>query len=165
MLVSKGLRGKIGSRTLASVTRSTLRLDPQRQGSVLLSDQPFASNSLATLLADPNVAHYYFAQRAARPTTVGVNRTGRYVRVQLTGNGALAIAEVMVQGGPLAACTAPTQNTSCNDNNPCTADICHRGRCEHECRIGVGLGACQGADTRQNDRGTCECRSSAWPFS
>jgi hypothetical protein len=138
---------------------------------VLVSDVPFASNSLSALLADPNVSSYYFPAPAERLKSVNVNRTGRYVRVQLTTTAALSLAEVTVEGNAVSACTPATQLTACDDGNACTSDICHRGRCYHECRIGNSLLVggnppvfCPDGGTCQNDKGVCECRTQPFPF-
>ena len=67
---------------------------------VFVSDTPFASMSLADTLAQPGVWSSHQSAQAARPTTIDVGRTGRYVRVQLAGTNQLALAEVQVLSGP-----------------------------------------------------------------
>jgi hypothetical protein len=44
----------------------------------------------------PGVWRAHETGQAGRPATIGVHRTGRYVRVQLVGTGQLALAEVQV---------------------------------------------------------------------
>ncbi|MGW1000063.1 GH92 family glycosyl hydrolase [Streptomyces sp. NPDC002520] len=63
---------------------------------VLVSDTPFTSDSLATTLARPDVSAVHRTDTAAGPTTVPVNATGRYVRIQLAGTAPLSLAEVEV---------------------------------------------------------------------
>ncbi|HEX5709557.1 MAG TPA: discoidin domain-containing protein [Pyrinomonadaceae bacterium] len=68
---------------------------------VLVSDVPFASTDLTATLAQPGVSAFHTSGQAGRPTTVNVNRPGRYVRVQLAGTNYLSLAEVEVIGRPL----------------------------------------------------------------
>jgi hypothetical protein len=67
---------------------------------VLVSDAPFSASSLQAVLSQPGVSHYYVDGVAARPTEIRIARTGRYVRVQLTGTNFLSLAEVDVVGAP-----------------------------------------------------------------
>jgi len=63
---------------------------------VFVSDVPFTSTNLNTTLAQTGVSSYYTSSTAGRPTSVNVGRSGRYVRVQLAGTGAIAVGEVKV---------------------------------------------------------------------
>ena len=68
---------------------------------VFVSDNPFASTNLSTTLNQSGVSSYYYAGFAGPTTTTGptsvpVNRTGRYVRVQLAGTDYLVLGEVQV---------------------------------------------------------------------
>ena len=63
---------------------------------VLVSDQQFVSSSLDATLAQPGVSSYYYVLAPGRPTTFEIHRTGRYVRVQMSGQGVLAASEVQV---------------------------------------------------------------------
>ncbi|MCX2842003.1 discoidin domain-containing protein [Microbulbifer thermotolerans] len=65
---------------------------------VLVSDKPFSSNDLNVLLAQDDVASYYYGSTAGSPTSIDINRSGRYVRVQLAGSNPLSLAEVEVYG-------------------------------------------------------------------
>ena len=65
---------------------------------VLVSDVPFTSTNLNSTINQAGVSNYYEAGAASFPTTLPINRTGRYVRVQLAGFTFLAIAEVEVMG-------------------------------------------------------------------
>ena len=66
------------------------RIDP--------TDVPFTSNDLGATLAQSGVWNQHTAGRAGSPTSVNVGRTGRYVRVQLSGTNYLTLAEVQVIG-------------------------------------------------------------------
>ena len=63
---------------------------------ILVSDVDFATTDLATTLLDPSVAAYFQAAPAGSPTTVSIDTSARYVRVQLQGTDILNIAEVVV---------------------------------------------------------------------
>jgi hypothetical protein len=67
---------------------------------VLVSDAPFNSTALSTTLSQPGVAAYYITGVAGSGTTIAVNRTGRYVRVQLLYSGYVSISELRVSGTP-----------------------------------------------------------------
>ena len=63
---------------------------------VFVSDQPFTSTDLTATLNQAGVSNYYIAGLGGRPTIAAINRTGRYVRVQLSGRDSLSLAEVQV---------------------------------------------------------------------
>ena len=63
---------------------------------VFVSDQPFTSTDLTATMNQSGVSNYYVAGLGGRPTTAAINRTGRYVRVQLSGRDSLSLAEVQV---------------------------------------------------------------------
>ena len=68
---------------------------------VFVSDVAFTSTNLTTTINQAGVSNYNhsgFAGPTATtgPTSINVNRTGRYVRVQLSGTGSLALGEVQV---------------------------------------------------------------------
>jgi alpha-L-fucosidase len=64
---------------------------------VLVSDQPFTSDSLQATLSQPGVRAFYREETAGRPTRFPLGLTGRYVRVQLTStSNPLSLAEVEV---------------------------------------------------------------------
>jgi len=68
---------------------------------VLVSNDPFTSTDLATTLAQPNVQHQYVlggSQLPMQSFTFGM--VGRYVRVQLSGDDYLSLAEVQVLDQP-----------------------------------------------------------------
>jgi uncharacterized delta-60 repeat protein len=65
---------------------------------VFVSDAPFTSTDVQTTLNQPGVSGYYTAGEGGAPSTIVVNRTGRYVRVQLAGSSYLSLAEVKVWG-------------------------------------------------------------------
>nr|MDQ3280698.1 discoidin domain-containing protein [Acidobacteriota bacterium] len=64
---------------------------------VFVSDAAFASTDPAATLAQAGVSAWYYAN-APVALDVAVNRTGRYVRVQLTGTNYLHLGEVQVWG-------------------------------------------------------------------
>ncbi len=65
---------------------------------VLVSNQPFNSTDLNSTLNQSGVSSFYQNTQAGTPSTISINETGRYVRVQLEGQGFLALAEVEVIG-------------------------------------------------------------------
>lgn len=65
---------------------------------VFVSDTDFTSAFVDDTLKQPGVSAYFTPGKAASPTTISVNRTGRYVRVQLTADNYLSLAEVQVWG-------------------------------------------------------------------
>ena len=65
---------------------------------VFVSDEPIPAG-VAAALADSRVSSYHTTGQGGRPTSVAVNRTGRYVRVQLAGANYLSLSEVQVWGG------------------------------------------------------------------
>ncbi|HYN86149.1 MAG TPA: discoidin domain-containing protein [Pyrinomonadaceae bacterium] len=75
---------------------------------VLVSDAPFESQDLTATLNQVGVANFHTAGQAGRPTTLGVNRTGRYVRVQLAGTNYLSLAEVEVWGEQAVPAVQPS---------------------------------------------------------
>ncbi|MDZ7876985.1 MAG: HYR domain-containing protein [Saprospiraceae bacterium] len=76
---------------------------------LIVSNTPFATNSLTTLRNTAGVFVINIASVALN-ATIDVNRTGRYVRVQLGASGCLSLAEVQVFG-----CAAtPVINNPCS---------------------------------------------------
>jgi glucose/arabinose dehydrogenase len=55
---------------------------------------------------DPNVFEHFESAQAGRPTTIPVGQLGRYVRIQKSGPGVVALAEVEVFGGAAAVANA-----------------------------------------------------------
>jgi len=62
---------------------------------VLVSDQPMPTG-LSAARAQAGVTSYHFPNQSGNTTDVRIRRTGRYVRVQLTGTNYLSLAEVQV---------------------------------------------------------------------
>ncbi|MHC1785276.1 MAG: discoidin domain-containing protein [Anaerolineaceae bacterium] len=75
---------------------------------VLVSDSPINSTNLNSARAQSGVSSFYISGNVGRPSTVNVNRTGRFVRVQLTGRDNLSLAEVEVMGSVAVPTQAPT---------------------------------------------------------
>ncbi len=73
---------------------------------ILISDLPFSSTDLSVLLSDPNVSNFFQSAAAGSPTTVSINRSGRFVRIQLQGTAALSLAEVKV----IPSCISASDN-------------------------------------------------------
>ncbi|MEM1322250.1 MAG: lectin-like protein [Bacteroidota bacterium] len=121
---------------------------------LLVSDAPFTSSSLNATLAQAGVAAYEESTVAGRPSSVSVDRTGRYVRIQLQGTAFLSIAELEVIGctsgtgiptcsdgiqngnetgvdcgGPDCIPCCPAAGTACDDDNPNTANDVEDGNC------------------------------------
>ena len=65
---------------------------------VLISENPFNSTDLNATIAQSGVINLFESQIAQRPTTISVNESGRYVRIQLAGSAFLALAEVEIIG-------------------------------------------------------------------
>jgi hypothetical protein len=65
---------------------------------VLISEVPFVSPVLATVLAQPGVWSQLQTTNVGSPTTVTTNRRGRYVRIQRAVFGQINLAEVQVFG-------------------------------------------------------------------
>jgi hypothetical protein len=63
---------------------------------VLVSNDPIASNNLATAQAQPGVTSYAVPGQANSLLQLSINRSGRYVRIQLGGNNYLSLTEVQV---------------------------------------------------------------------
>ena len=76
---------------------------------VFISNVPFTGTTVAASQAQSGVADYHQTTQAGRPTTISnINRTGRYIRVQLTSsNTHLTMGEVRVNGSYSVADTAP----------------------------------------------------------
>src|ERR1044072_9227863 len=72
---------------------------------LLVSDVPFGSNDLTASLNQPGVSSYYVSGPVSPSTSIPVGRTGRYLRVQLSGSNYLSLAEVEVYGVPAPAPT------------------------------------------------------------
>lgn len=69
---------------------------------VLVSPHPFRGSDLQSALNDGSIWHYHHAGVAGRETTIPVNGSGRYVRIQLAGQNWLSLAEVEVMGSDAA---------------------------------------------------------------
>ena len=66
---------------------------------ILISDSPFTTNNLNVLLSQNSVTALLQNTEAGSPSVIPVNATGRYVRIQLSGQAILALAEVVVKEG------------------------------------------------------------------
>lgn len=77
---------------------------------LLVSDNPFTSGNLAETLAQSGVSAYQITNTVNVQTQISVNRSGRYVRVQLINQDYLSLAEVEVFGS--SSNSNPTANLS-----------------------------------------------------
>lgn len=99
---------------------------------VLVSDQPFVSTDLNTTINQAGVSSYFFSGIAGVTTNINVNRSGRYVRVQLSGTNFLSLAEVEISGSgkvnvaravPGSMLPTATASSTFNANYPASAVI------------------------------------------
>ncbi len=67
---------------------------------VFVSDEPFKSTDLGATKSQPSVRSFFVSGPCAYPTEITVGKTGRYVRVQLSGTNYLQLAEVEVLAPP-----------------------------------------------------------------
>ena len=67
---------------------------------VLVSEDPFSSTDLNSVLNQTGVSNYFVGNAAGTPTALNIGGTGRYVRVQLQGSGFLTMAELEVIACP-----------------------------------------------------------------
>lgn len=65
---------------------------------VLVSDVPFYSEDLSLVLNMPGIQKYYHEGIGGRPSEIPINRTGRFVRIQLAETDYLSLAEVEIFG-------------------------------------------------------------------
>ena len=75
---------------------------------VLVSDVPFSSSALNNSINQNGVSDFHFPGTAGRETDIELNRTGRYLRIQLSGTEALQLAEVEVMG-----CSSSGNSSDC----------------------------------------------------
>ncbi len=93
---------------------------------ILVSDNPFVDGSLDDVLNQSGVSSFLQSQIAGSPTAINLNTTGRYLRLQKTGAGFMALAEVEILGcedggGPGGGDTTPPEVTLSTSNNNVSA--------------------------------------------
>ena len=71
-------------------------LDRRNNLSIFASDDAFTSDDPYVVSRTDGVASFFALGRVARPTSIAINRSGRYVRLQAAHPGATDIAEVQV---------------------------------------------------------------------
>ncbi len=76
---------------------------------VFVSDVPFNSTNLNNTINQSGVSNTLRTSAAGRPSTISINRTGRYLRIQLKEQGYVALAEVEIFG-----CIPNTINNNTN---------------------------------------------------
>ena len=74
----------------------------------MVSDVPFSSSALNNSINQNGVSDFHFPGTAGRETDIELNRTGRYLRIQLSGTEALQLAEVEVMG-----CSSSGNSSDC----------------------------------------------------
>ena len=65
---------------------------------IIVSDEPFVSEKLSTVLLQNFISTYFIEDIAGSPSQINIDRTGRYVRLQLKNAGAITLAEFEVIG-------------------------------------------------------------------
>ena len=125
---------------------------------VLVSDNPFISTNLDDVLAQPGVFSYLESSVAGTPTTINIDETGRYVRVQLMGTSFLGLAEVEVIG---CNSSGNPPNPTCFDNiqnGDETGIDCGGSFCD-PCCLPAGTACDDGDPNTENDEedGNCNC--------
>ena len=76
---------------------------------VLVSDTPFSSTSFAAARDQAGVSSFHYGGTVSQntSTTIALDRTGRYVRIQRSGFQSFGLAEVLVMGGEEASADDP----------------------------------------------------------
>ncbi|MFK7979766.1 MAG: T9SS type A sorting domain-containing protein, partial [Saprospiraceae bacterium] len=93
---------------------------------LLVSEVPFDSTDLTTTLNQTGITSYFIADAPNPSTSISINTTGQYIRVQIDGINNLSIAEVQV----IATCPCTT-NTDTDGDGVCDEeDICE-GSIDH----------------------------------
>lgn len=95
---------------------------------ILVSDVPFTSTVLANTLAQSGVDGYLETSTAGSPTSILINRTGRYVRIQLQGTSFLGLAELEIIGC-IDGGGCPAAGTPCDDGDASTENDIEDGDC------------------------------------
>ncbi len=108
---------------------------------VLVSNNPFLSDNLWTVISQWGVSDYFQTELAGTPSTIPINRAARYVRIQLQNPGFISLAEVVVlrDCGDLGC---PNAGTPCDDFDYQTENDVEDGFCncvgtDIECDINI----------------------------
>jgi agarase len=72
---------------------------------LFVSDQPFVSTDLQTTINQSGVWNSYTAGAVSTSSTIAVNRSGRYVRVQLAATDVLSLELALCWEAEAAFCT------------------------------------------------------------
>ncbi|MEM9916871.1 MAG: lectin-like protein [Bacteroidota bacterium] len=121
---------------------------------ILVSNVAFNSDVLADIQAQAGVDDFLEIDTAERPSSIAVNRSGRYVRIQLEGTAFLSVAEIEVIGclgtprvptcddgiqngdetgidcgGTDCPACCPAAGTACDDSDPNTENDVEDGNC------------------------------------
>ncbi|MEL6926609.1 MAG: discoidin domain-containing protein, partial [Bacteroidota bacterium] len=114
--------------TIKLWNRTDNRSDRLSDYYVFVSDEPFSSDDPNVTAGAAGVFSFYSAAEAGSPTNITVNRTGRYVRVQLNYEEYLTIAEVEIMGCSTDT-GCPSAGTPCDDGNANTVNDVEDGNC------------------------------------
>ncbi len=87
--------------TINTWNRTDCCVSRARDFHVFVSDTPFSGTSIASSQNQTGVSEYHFAGIMGRPTSFTINRTGRYVRLQIASRNYMNVAEVEVIGDDL----------------------------------------------------------------
>ena len=79
---------------------------------VFVSDVPFTGSSVAASRSQAGVLAHYQGNKEAIFNVIPINRSGRYVRIQFNGSGAMSLAEVEVMGVRSDTTTLPVSENN-----------------------------------------------------
>ena len=135
---------------------------------ILVSNTPFGTGDLNSLLGQAGVESYLQSTVAGTPSMVDINTNGRYVRIQLSGASFLALAEVEVMGC-FGGSGCPAAGTACDDGDTSTENDVEDGNCNCAgtpipCPI-AGTTCDDGDASTENDveDGNCNCAGTPIP--
>ena len=127
---------------------------------ILVSDVPFTSTDLTATLAQSGVDGYFEAAIVDLTTAISIDRTGRYVRIQLQGTSFLGLAELEIIGC-INGGGCPAVGTACDDGDASTQNDVEDGNCGCAGTPCPTVGAtCDDGDantTNDIEDGNCNC--------
>ncbi len=74
---------------------------------IFVSDVPFEGNTLESSLNQAGVGNFFFTGAVGSDAVVPINRSGRYIRIQLTSTDVLSLAEVEIIGHASSSSNSP----------------------------------------------------------
>lgn len=102
------LGSRIAIDTITLWNRTDCCSDRLRNFFIFVADDDMTGKNFGDLVVDNRVWRYSLGTAAPTVLNIGVNTTGRYVRVQLAETENLQLAEVLVSGAPVVGTTAVT---------------------------------------------------------